>query len=178
MIKSKNIILRPFKEKDASDLARLANDRKVASYIHIPYPYTLRHAKAFIKTAKEIMKKKTAFTYAIIENSSNELVGGVELNNININDKYAEIGYWIGKPFRGKEYGAEACEALMNHGFKTLGLNRIELPCPTENLEAKRLAVKMNLNYEGLLRKRSYIGKKFQDVHMFCMLKGDFRKKK
>ncbi len=177
MIKAKNITLRQFREKDAANLVKLANDRKVASFTHIPYPYTLKHAKLFIKKAEENMKKKTAFSYAIIENSSNYLVGGVEFNNININDKYAELGYWIGKPFRGKDYGVEACEALMGYGFKSLGLNRVEFPCPTEHLEAKRLAIKLSLNYEGLLRKRSYISGKFQDVHMFCMLKGDFRKK-
>lgn len=55
-----------------------------------------------------------------------ELVGLVDLFNINWARRVAEIGYWLGKEFQGKGLATTACRALAQHAFGNLGLDSIQ----------------------------------------------------
>lgn len=50
LIKTKHFTLRPYKKGDEFSLAKNINNKKIScNTLHIPYPYTLKDAKVWIK---------------------------------------------------------------------------------------------------------------------------------
>ena len=58
-----------------------------------------------------------------------------------------ELGIWIGVPYWGNEYGLEASEAVIQHGFRDLGLTRIYVTSFTNNENSERLQQKLGFRY-------------------------------
>ena len=61
----------------------------------------------------------------------------------------AEIGYWLGKPYWGKGYAAEAARALVCFGFEQMGLERVEAKCFLDNRAGQRVIEKLGMKLEG-----------------------------
>ena len=68
-------------------------------------------------------KDRSNITYGITLCESNELVGAMGL--VSKSREEAELGYWIGRDYRGNGYCAEAAEKLLDFGFRELGLDRV-----------------------------------------------------
>ena len=64
MLQHEKIILRPLNDNDSTELARLANNKKIWDNLRdlIPFPYTLDDAIFFINMVKE---EKPLMTFAI-----------------------------------------------------------------------------------------------------------------
>lgn len=86
---------------DANELARLANNKKVADNLRdiFPHPYSLKDAKDFISFCEA---ENPQLTFAITYESKLADVIGF-LQKTDIYSKTAEIGYWLGEPFWNKD---------------------------------------------------------------------------
>lgn len=171
-LKGKRITLRLFTKKDEKRLAELANDKSVNRFTHVPYPYNLKMAKEFIKSSNERFRKKQEYHFAIALNEADEFIGTIGLIRISKRDNRAEIGYWLGKPYRGKGYTTEACRLLIDFGFKKLKFNKIVIVCAKENKSSKRVIDKVGAKLEGVLKKDAFIGGHYRD----CLIHGILRK--
>ena len=74
---------------------------------------------------------------------------------------------------RGKGYGREAMEAIMEYCFCQLGLERLYLDHYTGN-PASYLYLSLGFIYEGVLRKNCRKNGVLYDVHLMSMLKEEY----
>lgn len=66
--------------------------------------------------------------YAIVLKGEDRLIGNESLMDVDILNRRAEIGIFIGEAAdRGKGYGQEALKLLINYGFQFLNLKNIML---------------------------------------------------
>ena len=167
-MKPKEIKLRELHLSDKSQLAKLANNKKIWDNLRdsFPYPYSKKDAELFINlTIEENPKQNFAIDYA------GDLCGVIGL--IIKNDIYsnsAEIGYWIGESFWGKGIATTAIELITNYGFEDLKLNRIYAGVfEFNNLSMKALE---NNGYkkEGIFKKAVLKNAKFLDEHRYFKL--------
>ena len=88
----------------------------------------------------------------------------------------AELGYWLGVPFWGKDYVTEAARAAVAFGFETLGLNRIYAHHFAGNTASGRVLEKIGMRHEG--RSRQHIQKwdQFVDIENYGVLAEEFRR--
>ena len=63
--------------------------------------------------------------------------------------KIAQLGYWIGVQYWNHGYTTEATRAVIDHGFRVLGLNRIEAHHMTANAASGRVMAKAGMRREG-----------------------------
>ncbi|MCX6707144.1 MAG: GNAT family N-acetyltransferase [Candidatus Woesearchaeota archaeon] len=145
-LKGKRIVLRPYLKKDERRLAELANDKTVSRFTRIPCPYKLKDAKNFIKSSNYNIRKKEEYPFAITLND--EMIGGVSLIRLDKRDNRAELGYWLGKPYRRKGYAIEAAKLVLDFGFRKLKLNKILVSCAKQNNDSKRLIDKLHAKEE------------------------------
>jgi hypothetical protein len=68
----------------------------------------------------------------------------------------------------------EALTALLEFGFETLGLNRIEALVMPDNAASFALLNKLGFSEEGLLREYDYFKDEFQDLICFSLLRREF----
>ena len=69
--------------------------------ITFPYPYEEKHAHFWLKMAEEGFAKKDANIFAIREKENLKLIGAIGLH-VDLANRKAEIGYWLGKSFWNK----------------------------------------------------------------------------
>jgi diamine N-acetyltransferase len=103
------------------------------------------------------------------------LIGSLAFNEIDWRNRAAEFGIMIGdKTFWNRGYGTEAVRLLVNHGFKTINLNRIFLRVFENNLRAIRAYEKAGFVHEGRLRQAEFRDGKYIDVLIMSILKDEF----
>ena len=150
-LRTERLLLRPFLLSDAVHVLRLAGEREVAdTTLHIPHPYLDGMAESWIATHEGAWTRHEAATLAIVEADAG-LIGAISLN-IELSQRRAEIGYWIGRPYWGCGYATEAARAMLDYGFARLALHRIHAHHFARNAASGRVLAKVGFRQEGVLR--------------------------
>ena len=102
------------------------------------------------------MRRGGGLSLFVFRAGDNVLLGGVTLSNIRYGASCSGLmGYWVGERFLRRGYGFAAASAVINHGFSTIGLNRIEAACQPENAVSRKMLEKLGFRLEG--RAQSYL---------------------
>jgi ribosomal-protein-alanine N-acetyltransferase len=152
----------------------LAGDRHVAATtVRIPHPYREEDAINFISSCQPEFDQGLGARFAITLRDNNELCGGTGLQ-IERSHNHAELGYWIGVPYWGRGYATEAAAALLQYGFGTLNLHRIQASVFAGNLASARVLLKVGMRLEG--RQRDHVCKweTFYDLESYGILRSDW----
>lgn len=90
--------------------------------------------------------------YAICEKENGKAIGAAELKlngNTDMTDRNdeCELGYWLGKPFWGREYMPEAAAELIRRAFEDLGMTTVWCGYYDGNNKSKRVQEKLGFIY-------------------------------
>ncbi len=171
----KRIILRPFDESDAASiLEQLKNGVVGRNMSNVPYPYTINDAKKFIAHSKKSGINKADYHFCI--ESEGKLVGAVSLSKVDLKNRHAVLGYWLGRPYWRKGIMSEAVFLILKFAFEKLKLNRIEAKTMAPNIASARLLEKLGFKKEGILRKAVFKKGGFLDYFVFGLLKSEFKR--
>src|SRR6187549_716637 len=110
MLQYEKVILRPLTNNDSTELARLANNKKIWDNLRdfIPFPYTIDNAIFFINLTKQ---QDPQLNFAI--EYDGQFCGVIGLApQQDVYKKTAEIGYWIGEPFWNKGIATTAVNLI------------------------------------------------------------------
>ena len=114
--------------------------------------------------------------FLLIEKEYEIIIGRCGLHNWNVLHNRAEIGYVINDvDFKRKGFMTEAAQAIINFGFNTLKLNRIEALVGSNNIPSLRIMEKFNFIKEGLLRQHIHVGDQYEDTILFSKLLNEYR---
>jgi [ribosomal protein S5]-alanine N-acetyltransferase len=132
---------------------------------------------------KEALKQKNGYAtynrtfllFLLIEKTTDRIIGRCGLHNWNVEHKRAEIGYDIGdENFKRMGLMSEAVSAIIDYGFNTLNLHRIEAMVGSRNTPSLKIMEKFNFVREGLLRQHYYIDGKYEDSIFFSKLRVEY----
>jgi ribosomal-protein-serine acetyltransferase len=103
-----------------------------------------------------------------------KIVGIIHLREIDMANRQAMIGYWVGEEFRGKGFAKQATRALCGYAFRERGLNRIEIRCATGNTASQAVPQSLGFVREGVLRDKEWLYDHFVDHIVFSVLAKDW----
>ncbi len=178
------LTLRPFEPHDAEAIQELASDIAIAATTRgIEHPYPEGAALAWIETHMEFWNNGSAVILAIcptLDEADSGIplavadrpVGAIGLH-VERSDHFAELGYWIGKPWWNRGLATEAARAVIDFGFEQLGLNRIVAHHMASNRASGQVLRKIGMTREGTLRQHVRKWGEFHDVHIFGLLARD-----
>ena len=119
---------------------------------------------------KEVLEKmaKEGHQFAIVERSSDTLLGNCGIFNVNHLSGTAEVGIFIGDDKRrGKGFGTDALLLLVSYGFKILNLHNVLLRTASFNARGMRCYEKVGFREFGRRTGALLVGgKRFDDVYM------------
>lgn len=144
-------VVRSWKVADAEPLAHHANNYKIWLNLRdaFPHPYTLQHAREFIKSVRN---RAPEMTFAIAVND--EVVGSVGfVLRHDVERVSAEIGYWLAEPFWGRGIATEALIAVTDYALATHALTRIYALPFASNAASCRVLEKAGYALEARLRR-------------------------
>jgi RimJ/RimL family protein N-acetyltransferase len=166
-------LLRPFAASDAPAVQLLAGEREIAANtLSIPHPYLPGMAESWIATHETMRAEGKKVSFAITLAQERTLIGAIGLE-IAAEHRRAELGYWIGKPYWGRGYATEAARAVVDYGFKSLGLQRIHAGHFSRNPASGRVLAKIGMRKEGTLRSHIEKWGTFVDVEFYGILRSD-----
>lgn len=142
---TERLVLRQPHADDIDDLARLANDRRVADMLtRMPHPYGEAEARAFVKLAGDPDRREA--TYALTVARTGEFIGCAGLRPV---VSGYDLGYWIGQPHWGNGYATEAAHALVDLTFRASNTDQLTASCRVANTASQRVIHKCGFQYSG-----------------------------
>ena len=138
------LILTPLQAADAFQLVVLTNDPLVAAGVSLlRQPFTLSDAQDLIALPRE---QKGCFASIRLGERGPFIgcAGALARDGIDI-----EMGFWLGAPYHGKHYGAEAAQAILTLLRAAFPDRRIVAECPRENAASWRLLQRLGFCPSG-----------------------------
>lgn len=85
-----------------------------------------------------------------------------------------EIGYWIGSAFEGQGHVTGAVRALIEIGFRELGLHRITIRAAPGNVRSRAIPERLGFTQEGVMRGAERSPHGFRDMVVYGLLEDEW----
>ena len=115
-------------------------------------PQTLEETAEFVHGSETSWQKETALNLLMVERNGGEIVGATGYPRLDWVVPKFEIGYWVRSDRTGRGYASECTWALVQHAFKALGANRVELRMDDRNRRSWSVAERLGFLLEATLR--------------------------
>ena len=142
--------------------------------LNIPYPYPHGGAAQWIRLHGPAWIDGTSATFAIVGNKTEALVGAISLM-IKREHRRAELGYWIALDCWNRGYATEASQRIIDFGFETLGLHRIEARHLVRNPASGRVMQKVGMQQEGVERDHVIKWDRHESLAVYSILEPEWR---
>ena len=167
--------LRPLAESDVADVFAVFSDPVVMRYWDGPVMQTLHDAMKYIDHIHLGFRHRDFFQWGIADASTDAVIGTCTLIHLSAVHERAEIGFALRQTHRGKGFGSETVQAIVEFAFTTLGLHRIEADVDPRNDRSLRLLERFGFEREGCLRERYFLNGERQDAVMMGLLRSKWK---
>ena len=167
--------IRPWAMDDAEALHRLVQASRAELSPWLAWcrdGYTTADAEAWIAYSTQAWATRTGFPFAVVDGQYG-LVGGTGLNQLNLERRSANLGYWIGSAFTGHGFARQAATQAAGFGFDELGLVRIEIMAMPGNAASIKVAEACGATREGIARHGILDGGTPRDAVLFSLIPAD-----
>jgi len=172
----RDLHLRPLRLRDAGELFLLVEANRPRLRRWLPWLDDNRSkadTRTYIRHRRNLEGQHLALTFGLWWKG--KLVGLAGFNWIDHANRSAAIGYWLGQDAEGHGLMTRAVAALLQHGFRTLDLNRIELRAGVRNRRSRAVAERLGFRHEGTLRKAERLYERFVDHAVYGLLVEEWR---
>ncbi|KRF03407.1 acetyltransferase [Paenibacillus sp. Soil766] len=170
------IYLREFISSDWLDVHAYASQEIVCRFQ--PWgPNSEDQSEAFVNQilADTNETNRTRYVFAIVEKSTEKMIGAGEFNIRCFTHKNGEIGYIVHPNYWGKGIATEVAKLLVNFGFKKFQLHRIYATCDPRNIGSSKVLAKIGMIQEGRLRDALLVKDGWRDSLVFGILEDDWK---
>lgn len=159
---SNDLRLRSFRIADAPAVFEYATDYQVTKFTHWQPHISMQQTHSFIKKQQV---PNNRFLCAIEHKKERKIIG--ECGFINIQYPTAEIYYALSRYYWGHGLATQAVNMLMDYGFSTLFLTRIEAWIIADNFGSHRVALKNGMQCETVLYNHWYADEMY-DIYVYA----------
>jgi len=173
--------LRELSVEDVQDMTHLMNCN-ISKYLYnVPDPYSVQDALNFIKSSHSDFKSLRGLHFAVEyrrgksePRSNNNLlfVGSIGLKNIDLVNKKANLGYWIGEQYWNRGIATECVRLMIDYALSyQLALNEISAYVFPENKASIQVLEKNGMRSNGEVNEYHEISKRYRKSLEYVILK-------
>ncbi|HQT99049.1 MAG TPA: GNAT family N-acetyltransferase [Acidimicrobiales bacterium] len=144
------VTLRRLALGDAAAVTEACQDpemvRWTASIVH---PYREENAIKWLEGQPAKWNDAYIAGLAITDAPSGEFWGNISLVGVNWRTRHADVGYWMGAPWRGQGATTRALVLLVQWAFEVLDLHELSLETVIGNVASERVATKAGFEFVG-----------------------------
>lgn len=174
-IRTDRLLLEDISSEYLPFVYQLLTQAKVTRYNTLPIPENQTIVKEWID--QWIIESKTRprldYTLSIKLSAKGNILGLLGLK-LHPKIKQGEIWYKLHPDHWGKGYGQESVRALLQFGFQSLDLHRIEAGTALENVASWKVMEKAGMNREATRKKALFIRGTWYDHYQYGILQEDF----
>lgn len=168
------LYLRPVEESDLPTFQRWVNDYETRRYIRVVAPIDAVGERAWYDGLDRSLQPSKVGLCVVLKDGD-QLIGNMSLHNIDWLNRSAETGALIGVPeARGKGYGHEAKELLLEYAFDTLNMHRISSHTMAFNKRSAAYLRRSGYVEEGRAREAFFRDGQWWDAIHFGLLRDEW----
>lgn len=170
-----NVSIRKWRLSDADDLATALSNKRILDNLRdgLPYPYTNKDAKAYIKSILSSDPDKT-FAYAIdIDGRAVGSIGAFRQENIHF--RTAELGYYLAEEYWSKGIMTSVVKLLCEKLFSETDLLRIYAEPFSYNTGSRRVLEKAGFKLEGIMKNNAYKNGRVIDMALYSYTRDEIK---
>lgn len=171
VLRTKRLVLRAFHPNDVDAVFAYNSTAQWSPYLRSDSEgYTRKDAEDFV--ARAILQESKNFAQFAIT-MGRKVIGGIGLK-IEPQHGTGELKFSIGARHRSQGVVTEAAAALIEYGFKGLGLSKIHARADGKNEGVVQMFGKVGMVQEALLKGQRLHGDERVDEVIFGLLRGDW----
>jgi ribosomal-protein-alanine N-acetyltransferase len=173
---TERLLLRDFTWSDQEAVHAFAGDPLVTQFMDWG-PNDVHDTRAFLTmaVAQSSHRQRNEFEFATVLRDTTDdepgwVIGSVSVRITNQQHQQGELGYVFNRAYWSRGYATEAGSALLDFGFRTLGLHRIAATCHPDNLGSARVLEKLGMTAEGRLRDHRLVRGVWRDSLLYAAI--------
>lgn len=115
------------------------------------------------------------FNWVIEFKSSKEVIGIINLHNIDETNHSAETSYILCPRYWGKGIMTEALKRVLQYAFEEIGINRVQADVFQGNYASDKVLLKCGMRKEGVARKQYYKEGAYIDATQYAILREEWK---
>lgn len=173
MKKRIRLYLRALEPDDHVKIHRWRSDREIArNFGGVPLFSSSLNERKWVE---ERIFDKASVSCAICLKKTNEFIGCIFLNEIDLHNRTGHAPVFIGEiKHWGKGYATDARILMLKYAFVDRGLNRVWARVLEDNGRALKMLEKCGYRQEGILRQSSFRDGRLVNERLLAVLREDF----
>lgn len=152
IFETKRLLLRAPTQSDLEDIYAVYSNPNVIRYLD-DTPWTEKHkATEFIEGVHEGLEKESLFGWCVELKESKRVIGTCALFECELEKRVADVSYEILEDYWHQGLTSELLPPIIEYGFETLNLNRINAFVDVRNMASLKLLANNQFEREGLMR--------------------------
>jgi RimJ/RimL family protein N-acetyltransferase len=166
-IATRRLLLRDLCAEDRLPLERLAREPRVLAHVPAPTRALAATQRAPARGLAARRTRRRAYEFAVVRRRGGKLIGVCDLALTG--PRHADIGYLLLPRHWGYGYATELARALIDFGFRDLGLRALTAVVAVENERSRRVLDKAGLRWDGLIRRHTRFAGRWHDCHRYLI---------
>ncbi len=152
IIEGEKTKLIPLKMEHKEELMEAAKDGNLWELWYTSVP-SLDGADTYIQSAIDQYNNKSSIPFAVIDKSSNTIIGSTRYCNIDHQNNRLEIGYtWYAKSFQRTGINTECKYLLIKNAFEVFKVIAVEFRTHWHNHPSRKAILRLGAKQDGILR--------------------------
>src|SRR3954451_12216810 len=171
LLQTDRLTLRELEAGDWAALHVVESEPEVARFQDFG-PRTAEETRAYLARALRFAASRPRRTYdlAVVLRAEDRLVGRCGIGMSDEDGRQAMLWYTLHRDYWGRGYTTEAARALVEFGFRELGLHRVWADCDPANVGSYRVMEKLGMRREAHLRENYWIKGGWTDSLIYAIL--------
>jgi RimJ/RimL family protein N-acetyltransferase len=174
LLEGKNVNLRVMEKDDLTLFVEWVNEPEVFG------EYNSLHQMSKAEVEK-MLENSSDFQPFLIEKRDGSKIGFIvhfHVLHLGTGTKQLEIGYSLVPSERGKGYGTEALEIMVDYLFLSKEAMRIQVQTDVRNVASQKVIEKVGFKKEGTLRKNFFMRGELRDCYIYSILREEWKEPK
>jgi len=163
-IKTERLVLRPLHVTDAKDMFEYASREEVTEYLLWSPHQSEAYTRNYLRYVEDRYAIGDFYDWAVTLSDSGKMIGTCGFTRLDMKHNLGEIGYVLNPDFHHVGYATEAAKAVIEFGFNTLRLHRIEARFMQGNDSSKHVMEKLGMEFEGFARDSMLVKGKYRTI--------------
>ncbi|WP_241840504.1 GNAT family N-acetyltransferase [Fictibacillus sp. S7] len=171
--------MRKMTVEDAAAVLSIYSDPLVVKDMGEEPLKTIDEAEEMITFMNDLFDENAAFRWGIVRREDDTHIGSCGYNGWEtVRGSRGEIAYDLGRKYWRQGYMSETLEKMIEFGFCTMELYRVEAFTNVKALPSMNLLEKAGFAQDGILRGYASFHGQFYDQQVYSLLKPDWEKRK
>jgi [ribosomal protein S5]-alanine N-acetyltransferase len=175
VLTTERFILRRMEEKDAGEVFDYFSKDEVTKYYDLESFTEESQAVEIIDRWNARFEKNEGIRWGIADKELGKIIGSCGYHSWEKEHYKAEIGFEVHPDYWRQGVMSEVLKPIIQYGFESMSLNRIEAFYDPENTASKECLFKAGFIFEGVLRKAAFEKGVFCDAAVCSILKEEYQ---